>query len=85
MIVKLADGKQIEVLSIFTIGAYPYDYALCIDEEETEDSKPYVLRAIKDEDNNLLLNEIDDATEKEYVNKAITDILDSLENDENDN
>ena len=84
MIVKLADGKQVEVITIFNLEAYPYDYALCVDEIETDDIEQYVLRAEKDENNNLVLNEIDNETEKKYVNKAITDILDSLEIDEND-
>ena len=79
MIAKLNCGKEVEIMTLFTVANYSYEYALCTSEIDAENNEIYVLRANKDENNNLVLEEITDANEKDYLNTVVVEMVASWE------
>ena len=75
MMVKLNCGKEVEIMTLFTVANYPFEYALCTNEIDDENNEIHVLRANNDEDENLLLEEITDINEKDYLNTVVIEMV----------
>lgn len=65
---------NLQLLTVFTVVDYPYEYAICISATEKDD-KLYVTHIEKDDEGNASLSIISDSTENEYISRIINQMI----------